>query len=289
MVSIKKRESLGNRKDSCPEAARVINKSIMEKLTESYINRFSGVGRLYGEAALQNFSASHIAVIGVGGVGSWTAEALCRSGIGELTLVDMDEVCVTNTNRQLHALNPTVGKTKVSVLKERLLDINPELKIHAIEDFLTAETKDEIFNARFDVVVDAIDSLMNKAMLAVHCREKNIPLVTVGGAGGKKDPTMIRTGDLAESTRDNLLKRLKKKLRVDFKFPRAGSMNILAVYSIENAMYPDEQGGVCFKKDLKDKTQAKLDCATGMGTASFATGTFGFAAAKLALDLILKK
>lgn len=262
-------------------------KELMKTLSETYLQRFSGVARLYGEAALKNFFESHMAIIGLGGVGSWTAEALCRSGVGRLTLIDMDEVCVTNTNRQLHALSDSVGKTKVAVLKDRLQKINPECEITIIEDFLTAETLEEYLSQDYTVVVDAIDSLKNKTLMANYCREKKIALVTVGGAGGKKDPTLVRCGDLSESTRDNLLKRLKKKLRTDFNFPRAGKMNISAVYSIENAMYPDEKGGVCFKKDLKDKTQAKLDCATGMGTASFATGAFGFTAAKAALDLSL--
>lgn len=260
----------------------------MGQFSDEYINRFSGIARLYGEAALELFHDAHICIVGLGGVGSWTAEALCRSGINKLTLIDMDEVCVTNTNRQLHALSRTVGQTKVSVLRDRLKEINPEADIIIVEDFLTAENLDELLNTSMNVVVDAIDSLRNKAAMANFCHQKKIPLIAVGGAGGKKDPTLVRTGDLSESTRDNLLKRLKKKLRVDFDFPRTGMMNISAVYSIENAMYPNEDGGVCFKKELKDKTQAKLDCATGMGTASFATGAFGFTAAKVCLDLLLK-
>ena len=266
----------------------MIIKILMNSMSETYRQRFSGIARLYGERALSIFANSHMAVIGVGGVGSWTAESLCRSGIGKLTLIDMDEVCVTNTNRQLHALSDSVGKTKVAVLKERLQKINPECEITIYEDFLTAETLEEYLNKNYTAVVDGIDSLKNKCLMANYCRDQKIPLVTVGGAGGKKDPTLIRCGDLSESTRDNLLKRLKKKLRVDFDFPREGAMNIKAIFSIENAMYPDEKGGVCFKKDLKDKSQAKLDCATGMGTASFATGAFGFAAAKAALDLALE-
>ncbi|MCR9204436.1 MAG: tRNA cyclic N6-threonylcarbamoyladenosine(37) synthase TcdA [Halobacteriovoraceae bacterium] len=261
----------------------------MKSMSETYLQRFSGIARLYGDAALTSFFNSHIAVVGVGGVGSWTAESLCRSGIGKLTLIDMDEVCVTNTNRQLHALSDSIGKTKVAVLKDRLQKINPECVINIYEDFLTAETIEDFLNKNYTVVIDAIDSLKNKTLMADYCRTHKIPLVTVGGAGGKKDPTLVRCGDLSESTRDNLLKRLKKKLRVDFSFPREGKMDIQAIYSIENAMYPDEKGGVCFKKDLKDKTQAKLDCATGMGTASFATGAFGFAAAKAALDVALVK
>lgn len=258
-------------------------------MNEEYKQRFSGIARLYGEASLKKFSESKMMVIGIGGVGSWSAEALVRSGINNLTLVDLDEVCVTNTNRQLHALNNTIGRTKVSVLKERLLQINPQATITAIEDFLTAKNLEELLSSDLDVVIDAIDSLKNKTLMANHCVQKKIKLVTVGGAGGKKDPTLIRQGDLSESTQDNLLKRLKKKLRTEFDFPRTGPMGISCVYSLERAVYPTETGETCFKKDLKDKSQAKLDCATGMGTATFGTGSFGFTAAHCALNLLVAK
>jgi len=251
-----------------------------------YENRFSAMARLYGLEKFGRFKGSHITIVGLGGVGSWTAESLCRSGIGELTLIDLDGVCVSNTNRQLHALSHTIGLSKVAVLKERLQQINPEIQVHAVEDFLTIETVDELLTSEMTVVIDAIDSLKNKAVIADFCRKKKIPLVTLGGAGGKIDPTQIRIADLSDSTQDSLLKRLKKKLRRDFAFEKTGPMKITAVFSIERAVFPNEEGAVCFKKDLKNKTQAKLDCATGMGTASFTTGSFGFAAAKAAIDLI---
>ncbi len=251
-----------------------------------YENRFGAMARLYGVEKFSLFKESHITIIGLGGVGSWTAESLCRSGIGELTLIDLDEVCVSNTNRQLHALSHTIGKSKVAVLKERLHQINPQIRVNAIEDFLTEETVESLLSSKMTVVVDAIDSLKNKAVIADFCKKKNIPLVTLGGAGGKCDPTKIRISDLSDSTQDSLLKRLKKKLRRDFNFEKTGPMKITAVYSIERAVFPDESGSTCFKKDLKDKTQAKLDCATGMGTASFTTGSFGFTAAKAAIDFI---
>ncbi|MCF8058906.1 MAG: tRNA threonylcarbamoyladenosine dehydratase [Bacteriovoracaceae bacterium] len=269
----------------------LVNKNIPSdvELSDAYWQRFSGIARLYGEASLKTFSKSNVAIIGIGGVGSWTAEALARSGVQNITLIDLDEVCVTNTNRQLHALENTVGATKVKVTKERLEQINPEGIFLAVEDFLTEETLERLLSPKFDIIVDAIDSLKNKVLLAVYCRQFNIPLVTVGGAGGKKDPTLIRRGDLSESTQDNLLKRMKKKLRVDFDFPRLGPMNITCVYSLERAVYPTEEGLTCFKKDLLDKSQAKLDCATGMGTATFGTGGFGFTAAHCALELLTQK
>lgn len=258
-------------------------------LSADYLNRFSGIARLYGQNSLMSFSQARIAVIGIGGVGSWSAEALARSGVQNIDLIDLDEVCVTNTNRQLHALNSSVGELKVEVIKKRLQDINPEGDFNAVADFLTEKNLEDLMAPKYDVVIDAIDSLKNKTLLTVHCRKHGIPLVTIGGAGGKKDPTLIRTGDLSTSTQDNLLKRLKKKLRVDHDFPRQGDMGIECVYSLERAVYPTDEGGTCFKKDLKDKNQAKLDCATGMGTATFGTGSFGFAAAKVALDLLLQK
>ena len=257
-----------------------------QQASEEYQNRFGAMARLYGNEKFKRFKDAHIAIVGLGGVGSWTAEALCRSGIGKLTLIDLDEVCVSNTNRQLHALSHTVGQSKVAVLKERLQQINPSVVINSVEDFLTEETVASLLKSDMSVIVDAIDSLKNKAIMADYCKKSKLPLVTVGGAGGKLDPTLIRVRDLSQSTQDSLLKRLKKKLRRDFDFEKTGSMKITAVYSEERAVFPNEDGEICFKKELNDKTQAKLDCATGMGTASFATGAFGFAAAKAAIDLI---
>ena len=262
---------------------------IIMNLSNDYQNRFSGVGRLYGTNALESFSRARIAIIGIGGVGSWCAEALARAGVGHISLIDLDDICVTNTNRQMHTLSTTVGQLKVDVVAKRLQEINPEGEFSAVADFLTAESIDKILEPGFDVIIDAIDSLKNKTLLAVTCDEKKIPLITIGGAGGKKDPTLIRKGDLSESTQDNLLKRLKKKLRVDHGFARTGPMNITCVYSIERAVYPTGEGKTCFKKDLKDKTQAKLDCATGMGTVTFGTGSFGFTAAHCALELLAKQ
>jgi tRNA A37 threonylcarbamoyladenosine dehydratase len=265
---------------------RLYGKSM--NLSNEYQNRFSGVARLYGANALESFISARVAIIGIGGVGSWCAEALARAGIGHISLIDLDDICVTNTNRQLHTLSTTVGQLKVDVVAKRLQEINPEGEFKAVPDFLTADTIEEILRPGFDIIIDAIDSLKNKTLLAVTCHDKKIPLITVGGAGGKKDPTLIRKGDLSESTQDNLLKRLKKKLRVSHDFPRTGPMNITCVYSIERAVYPTEEGKTCFKKDLKDKSQAKLDCATGMGTVTFGTGSFGFTAASCALELLSK-
>ncbi len=253
-----------------------------------YHNRFAGIGRLYGQKLYKLLPGFHVTVIGIGGVGSWSAEALARTGVGEITLIDLDDICMTNTNRQLHTLVDTVGLMKVDVVAARIQKINPLLKVNCIHDFITKENLDSVIPKNTHVIIDAIDSLQNKAALAAYCREHSLSLVTIGGAGGKQDPTLVRSGDLAESTQDNLLKRLKKKLRKDYNFPRTDQMNISAVYSTERAVYPGQDGEVCFKDQLEDKTQAKLDCAEGMGTVSFATATFGFTAASEAMKLFQK-
>ena len=148
-----------------------------KKLPSDYIQRFHGVARLYGEAALEKIAKSHILIIGVGGVGSWTAESLCRSGVGKITLIDMDEVCVTNTNRQLHALKDTIGQTKVSVLRNRLLQINPECQLDIREDFVTEENLELYLDHDYDTVIDAIDGLKNKTLIAVSYTHLTLPTI----------------------------------------------------------------------------------------------------------------
>ncbi len=140
-----------------------------------------------------------MAVIGVGGVGSWTAEALARSGIGTITLVDLDEVCVTNTNRQIHALEGSIGKAKVSELAVRIGRINPNCTVHTRQEFFTEQTADAILSAPFDFLVDAIDGGSNKCLLLAECRERSIPAITCGAAGGRRDGTAVRVADLTRA------------------------------------------------------------------------------------------
>jgi tRNA A37 threonylcarbamoyladenosine dehydratase len=172
--------------------------------------RFGGIGRLYNPAGLARLRAAHVCVIGIGGVGSWAAEALARSAIGQLTLVDMDEVCVSNVNRQLHALNPAIGLPKVQVMAERIHAINPECRVHALPEFFNESTADAILSERFDFVIDAIDNVPNKCLLMARCRQKAIPIVTAGGAGGRRDPSAIQTADLAFTGHDGLLRAVRK-------------------------------------------------------------------------------
>lgn len=255
--------------------------------------RFGGIARAYGNETLARLRASRVCVIGLGGVGSWTVEALVRTGVGHLTLVDLDEVCITNTNRQIHALSTTVGRTKASVLAERAVAIHPGIQVDCVEDFFTATSADATLGdardpARYDVVVDAIDSFKNKCLLVEACRARRLPIVVVGGAGGRVDPTRIRLDDISRSEGDRLLAMLRKRLRQEHGFPRHGKWGIPCVFSDEPKRFPDGLGGVC---EVKPESQesVRLDCHSGFGAVSFVTGTFGFFAAKATVDLLLRK
>lgn len=243
--------------------------------SETLISRFLGIERVYGVDGFLKLLGSRVMVIGVGGVGSWAVEALVRSGVGKIVLVDLDDVCVSNINRQLPALSNTVGQSKISVLSDRMMLINPLLKIELIHDFYTLKTSEKILSTPVDFVIDAIDSLANKAFLVSSCKKMAIPLVTVGGAGGKIDPTCIRTCDLGDTTVDPLLKQLRKKLRQDYGMSASSHYGIQAVFSPERPIIPD----VCDHAKSR-----RLNCGNGYGSTSFVTGTFGFAAASLVVS-----
>lgn len=242
--------------------------------------RFGGLERLYGRGALVRLNAAHVCVVGVGGVGSWAVEALARSGIGALTIVDLDDVCVTNVNRQLPALDGNIGRPKVEVLAERVRAINPDCRVNARTEFFTESSASDILGAaQFDYVLDAIDSLKNKCLLVVKCREKGIPLITSGAAGGRSDPTQITVNDLAFTTQDELLRYVRKRLRRDFAYSRDinESFGVKAVYSTERAVFPWSDGTVCH--EIEKGNDPAINCESGVGTASFVTGAFGFTAA----------
>ena len=230
--------------------------------------RFGGIIRLYGEAAFARFSQAHVCVIGVGGVGSWAVEALARSGIGTLTLIDLDNVAESNINRQLAALSSTIGKAKVDVLAERCLDINPNITIHRIEDFIERDNLAELLTSQFDYVLDCIDSFRIKAALAAHCKRHKIKLITVGGAGGQIDPTKIRLSDLSKTLQDPLLARMRKELRQHYHFPQNPKrrFDIPAVWSEEAIKIP-QNGPAC-----------DLSCAGGIGSITTVTASFAFVA-----------
>lgn len=247
--------------------------------TQAYQTRFSGLDRLYGETATRRFRASHVAVVGLGGVGSWAVEALARSGIGELTLIDLDDVCLSNTNRQSHALDGQYGRQKVDALADRVRAINPDCVVHALSAFVTSGNVSKLVSNEFDGVIDAIDSIKSKAALLAHCKRLKCPVICAGGAGGQIDPTQIRIADLSRTTQDPLLAKVRSLLRRDYGFSRNPKrrFGIECVYSTEQLIYPDGAGGVCHQKPEGDAS-VRLDCATGFGASSCVTATFGFTA-----------
>ncbi len=256
-------------------------------LVDDFDSRFGGIVRVYGIKGMLKIRQAKILVIGIGGVGSWVAEALARTGIGHMTMVDLDDVCVTNINRQVHALNGTVGKFKVDVMKERIELINPFCEVDTKQCFFSPKNLGLIFDKHYDFVVDACDDFTNKCYLIDYCRQNNIPLVVMGGAGGKTDPSQIKITDMATSANDRLLARLRKKLRQDFSFPGEtdGNFGVWAVWSHERAVYPTPDGCVTHKPPGMAKN---MDCSEGFGSVSFVTGAFAFAATSLVIREITK-
>ena len=182
--------------------------------------RFGGIRRLYSREGLERLARAHVCVVGIGGVGSWAVEALARSGIGRLTLVDMDDVCVSNVNRQIHALDGEFKRGKVDVMADRARSINPECEARCIREFLVASNATRLLDQGYNYVFDAIDSPREKCVMIACCRERGIPIITAGGAGGRRDPTRVRVADLARSEGDRLLQSVRKTLRSDHGFPR---------------------------------------------------------------------
>ncbi len=259
-----------------------------------YLLRFAGIGRLYGAVALDAFAKSHVCVVGIGGVGSWAAEALARSGIGEITLIDLDDVCISNVNRQLHALTGTIGQDKVAVMAERILQINPACVVHQVADFVAADNLFELMKSDFSYVIDAIDAIKAKTALIAHCKRNKIPLVTIGGAGGQTDPTQIQLADLTQTINDPLLAKVRNNLRRDYNYSRnvKRRFGIDAVYSTEQLSYPAADGTVCQAKPAvtDDKpTAMRLDCSGGFGAVTVVTASFAFVAVSRVLRKLADK
>lgn len=245
---------------------------------DSYGRRFGGLARLFGEDGLERLRRAHVAVVGLGGVGSWAVEALARSGIGELTLIDLDDVCISNVNRQIHALDGELGKPKVEVMTRRVGAINPDCVVHALHSFFLKSNAEQILQTPFDAVLDAIDSPSLKCLLIASCRFRKIPITVVGAAGGRHDPTAIQVVDLAFSSGDRLLQELRRKLRRVYNFPRGDQpFGVECVVSREPPVFPTKDG--CISVDRAEEPDLRLDCASGFGTASFVTGAFGLVAA----------
>lgn len=252
-----------------------------------YSTRFSALARLYGVEALAKLRASRIMVIGLGGVGSWTVEALARSGVGKLVLVDFDDVCISNVNRQLHALTSAVGQPKARVLAERCRAINPEIIVEERLQFFTARTADALLGEPVDLIIDTIDDVPNKCLLLARCRELNLPVVTCGGAGGRRDPSQVEVADLARTKEDSLLFKVRKLLRQEYGFPdrKRPIWGIPCVYSPEKPVFPHADGTICGTPE--PGYDLRLNCENGFGTATFVTGTMGFRVAALAVDQLL--
>ena len=249
--------------------------------------RFDRMGRLLGDRAMERLFSSHVMVVGVGGVGSFAAESLARSGIGRLTLVDFDRVCVTNTNRQLQAMKGTVGKAKVHVLAERLRLINPQAEVRPVLRFYDASTAAAILALGPDFVVDAIDNVTAKCHLLSTCKRLALPVVCATGAAGRLDPTAVAIGDLADTRVDPLAQEVRKILRQKYAFPAAGPFGIQAVYSTEHPRSPvelhyDEGSGFhCVCPGGKNEFHSCDERRLIYGTASFVTGNFGLCCASV--------
>ena len=255
-------------------------------LDDAWLYRFAGIARLYGTEALQCFANAHVAIVGIGGVGSWAAEALVRSGVGEITLFDLDDVCVSNTNRQVHALNSTVGQMKTDAMANRLKDINPAVQVHSVHSFITPKNLETHILPSFDYVFDATDSVSAKTALIVHCSRHKIRLLCSGGAGGQIDPTLIQLADLNRTIQDPLLAKLRNNLRRLHGFSRnpKRKYRIECVFSTEQLRYPQSDGSVCQQRPAQDGP-VKLDCASGFGSITHLTASFAF----VGVSQILKK
>ncbi|MBU0751668.1 MAG: tRNA threonylcarbamoyladenosine dehydratase [Gammaproteobacteria bacterium] len=248
------------------------------------IRRFGGIDRLYGQGTLNRLAAAHVCVVGIGGVGSWAAEALARSGVGRLTLIDLDHVAESNVNRQIQAVSNTLGQAKVLAMAERIAAINPACEVSTIEEFVTAENVVALVPA-CDGVIDAIDQVRAKAALVAHCRRLKIPIITTGGAGGRTDPTRTKINDLSRTTQDALASKLRARLRKDYGFPRdpKKKFGVACVYSDEAIRRP-ASADFCDADDHIPGLHG-LNCA-GYGSSVCVTAAFGFAAASRLLGIL---
>lgn len=253
--------------------------------------RFAAIDRLYGAGTAARFARANVAIVGLGGVGSWIAEALARSGFGHLSLIDADEVCVSNTNRQLHALDGTFGRVKVEVLAERLRAINPQLQVSPIAEFLTEENLARLLEARFDYVIDACDSVRSKVAMIVALKRRKIPLLTIGAAGGRIDPARIDVRDLSKTVNDALLAEVRRKLRDDHGWTRNPKryFGIQAIYSREAPRWPLADGSVSCQFKLLPHAAQRLDCGNGLGAAMHVTASFGMLAVARMIDRMLER
>lgn len=261
----------------------------MSASSQNHARRFSGLDKLYGVEGFSRITQSHAAVIGVGGVGSWVVESLARSGIGKLTLIDMDHLAESNINRQLPALDSTLGQAKVLALRDRIAQINLSCEVRCVEDFISADNLDALLSSiekdQYKIVIDCIDHAKTKAALIAWCRQQKFAVLTVGGAGACIDPARITRGDLARTQNDVLLARTRKQLRQAHGFPRNPKRRfcVPAVYTDETRL--DSQLESC---DTLSQIESGLNCA-GYGSVVHMTAGLGFAAAGRALEILLRE
>lgn len=258
--------------------------------------RFAGVDRLYGAGALARATVAHVVVVGIGGVGSWAAEALARSGVGKITLIDLDHIAASNINRQIHALEATLGAAKVEAMAARIRQINPACQVHCIEEFVDEVNVAALIPA-CDAVIDAIDNVRAKAALIAHCRQQKMTIVTTGGAGGRLDPTQIQAIDLSRTTQDALASKVRARLRKEYGFTRdpKKKFGVVCVFSPEQIKRPIIEGEITDVESAANVVAEDLDvldggaglsCA-GYGSSVAVTAGFGFAAAARVLAGIL--
>jgi tRNA A37 threonylcarbamoyladenosine dehydratase len=263
-------------------------------MNDGHNRRFGGIDRLYGPGSLARLAVAHVCVIGIGGVGSWAAEALARSGVGRITLIDLDHIAESNINRQVHALEATLGQAKVLAMQQRIAQINPECAVTCIEEFVSEENVAALLPA-CDLVLDCIDQVKAKAALIAHCRRNQLAIVTTGGAGGRTDPTRIRIDDLSRTTQDALASKLRAKLRKDYGFTRDAKkkFGVPCVFSDEQICRPANREAVrpeAARRGCADfcvDASAGLACA-GYGSSMAVTAGFGLAAAAHGLAILLQ-
>lgn len=259
--------------------------------------RFGGIERLYGKSAMEKFHSAHVCIVGIGGIGSWAVEALARSGIGKITMIDLDEICITNVNRQLHAMDGEIGSQKTEAMRKRIHAINPECEVHIIESFFSQRNADEILDQGFDYLIDAIDQVHSKSLLLDGCRKRKISVISCGGAGGLRDPSLIKVDDLSRSYRDPLLHKVRVDLRKRYGFPvgtnpvkkiKGRKFYIDCIFSSETPVYQDCHGEVTEEKPAATaKGETKLNCTVGLGSSTHMTATFGFFAVARCLATIV--
>jgi len=261
------------------------------KTNDTFEQRFGGIRRLYGADAVPVIQSLHVCVVGLGGVGSWAVEALARTGVGRLTLIDYDTVALSNVNRQLPAMTDTDGLKKSAVLRERVEQINPDCRCEIIDDFITVTNmRDYLDPGRgYGYVVDAIDSIKFKAQMIYHCKRNKIPIIATGGAGGLTDPTMIHIKDLRQTYNDPLAAKVRSRLRSDFGFSKNPKRNfgIECVFSSQQQVYPKADGSVSHEKP--GIHGISLDCNMGYGSATYVTAVFGQVAASRVINRTLQK